>query len=131
MKLDQKRLVERSAGYRKQARDKRFAPVNVTHDSRMISRYMLSTYNLNRATGNGICNMGILIWASCYDRFCYSDYMKDCLANSTSYFVFIRYAVKNNYIGSRKNIENTKTYFITPLGIKAAESFIKYMKKNV
>lgn len=131
LKLDQKRLVERSAEYRKMAREKRFAPVNANHDSKTISRYMLSTYNLEKATKIGICNMGILIWASCYERFCYPDYMKDNVASSSAYYVFIRYAMKNNYIGKHKSIENTRTYFMTPLGIKAANSFIKYMKKNV
>ena len=131
LKLDQKRLVERSAGYRKEARIKKFAPVNVTHDAKTISRYMLFTRNLEKATGVSIYNIGILIWASCYERFCYSDYMKDGIANSNSYFIFIRYAMENNYIGKHKNIENAKTYFITPLGTKTANSFIKYMKKNV
>lgn len=131
LKLDQKRLVERSAGYRREARIKRFAPVNATHDSKMISRYMLFSYKLEKATKVSLCNMGILIWASAYDRFCYSDYMKDDIANSNAYFIFIRYAMSNNYIGKHKNIENAKTYFITPLGTKTANSFIKYMKKNV
>ena len=131
LKLDQKRLVERSAGYRKMARIKKFAPVNATHDSRMISRYMLFSRRLEKATRVSLHNMGILIWASCYERFCYSDYMKDDIGNSNSYFIFIRYAMDNNYIGKHKDIDNVKSYFITPLGIKTANSFVKYIKKNV
>jgi hypothetical protein len=131
LKLDHNRLVERSAGYRKLARLKKFAPVNATHDSRMISRYMLFSRRLEKATKVSLHNMGILIWASCYERFCYSDYIKDDIANSNCYFIFIRFALKNNYIGKHKNIDHASSYFITPLGAKAAQSFIKYMKKNV